>query len=258
MDWSPLHRLTRARPLPGSPWRLGWGTLSIAAVIVAVYILEMAVAAHHGVLWELIWHGEAATKWLKIFRIGPYWTEAPVLLFPHMFAHGAFLEHFLFNTVMLLLCAPSLEGRIGAKWTWGLFLAVGVFSGALQSSLLGSVSWGASGPGMTFFAAWVILDSRPAARRVWDWMDRFPRAQENSVVALYAEWGQHDAFWTWIPWGLVGLVALTAAAGIGSGDGIGHLTHLTGLVIGALLALVLQIQHVKDGDLIAPAGTTRP
>jgi len=185
--------------LPGSPYRIGWATITITLSIVAVYVLELVVAAQNGVLWELVWHGEVATKWLNIFRIAPLWTGYPILLFPHMFAHGAVLKHFLFNTAIVGLCTPSLEGRVGPEWTWATFLAVGVVSGAIQSSLFSSVAWGASGPGLAFLALWMVLDARPTAQRVWAWMDRYPQIKESRWLSVYVEWGQKENTWTWGP-----------------------------------------------------------
>lgn len=239
MTKSRLSRLMDTRPLPGSRYRVGWATISITAAIVAVYVLEMVVAAENGVLWELVWHGEVATKWLNIFRIAPLWTDYPILLFPHTFAHGAFLTHFLVNTAIIALCAPSLEGRIGSGWTWGVFVAVGALSGALQSSLLDSVAWGASGPGLTFLALWLVLDARPTARRAWSWLDRFPSIKESPFLATWVDWGQDDRTWTWGSWLLVVLLAGVSIVKLGSGDGTGHAAHLTGLAVGAMFALVL-------------------
>lgn len=233
-------RLFAPREGKGAPWRVGNGTTALATVIVATYLLEVAIAWRHGVLGELLWHGEAATKWLRLFKVGPVWPDYGFMLVPHMFAHGALLGHFLFNLVMVVIAAPSVEGRLGTTGMWVVFIAVGMFSGALQSSLTGAWSWGASGPAMTFFAVWFLLDSRGQGQRAWKKLDRFPRVTQNYWVKAAIEPYRHGWVWWLFSWGSLALVAAYSWVGIGSGDGVGHVAHLIGLLAGILLAIVLQ------------------
>lgn len=244
MDWPPLRRLTRARPMPGSPWRFGWGTLSLVLTILAVYGVQMYEAAQHGMLHEFLWEGENEVPGFALLHVGPLWTEYPVLLIPHAFAHGVLVDHLLVNLVGIVLGAPAIEGRTSGWRVWSLFIVFGVVTGATQASLSQTWSWGASGSAAAFLVAWLLLDLRATAGWVWSYRTRLPTRAvdwlDERATNLTSPTG-----WRVLGGVLVGAIALDTLSKVGSNDGVGHVAHLTGFLLG--LPLVWFLLHGVPG-----------
>jgi len=156
-----------------------------------------------------------------IYPPSPHFS--PHQLITHMFIH-ADIDHLLFNMLTLFFLGPMVEDRIGAKKFMFLYLSAGIVGTIIEiglsylvhatqlidiSSYLGAYHLGASGAIFGIVAAFGILFSE---REVMLMIPPIPI--KGKYLALV----------------LLGIGLLT-----GFGQNIGHMAHLIGAIVGAII-----------------------
>lgn len=250
MDEEPAIEGSPPEATIGPRWGLRSATGQLAWLILVVYALEVLVAARNGHALDLVLDGAHLPE-LALFQIGPVWPDYPFLLIPHAFAHGAVLTHLVPNLAGVLIAGPSVEARLGRRWTWALFVLVGAVSGALQASLAETWAWGASGPALTLVTIWLVVDSRATAASLWGWLRDRSRWARSELASTIARTYDSDWFWRMSTWSSVALIAVYSALNVGSNDGVGHVSHLVGTLVGVGIVLGVCV-HKRWG---ARAGT---
>jgi rhomboid protease GluP len=186
------------------------GSTALFGLIAAMFLVELATGAVGNEARLLVLGALPDSGGLHY----EYWR-----LLAFGFLHSN-LTHLLLNSLLLLLAGPAVERRAGARWVFILFLAASVASGIgilVKHQLWPSpgVSVGASGGMFGLLAAALILAFRPG----------------SASVAVRA--------------GLV--AALVAGLAYSLLPGISMAGHITGLAVGAAIALFVPGRAAMKG-----------
>jgi membrane associated rhomboid family serine protease len=146
----------------------------------------------------------------------------------YQFLHGGVL-HLAFNMFALFMVGRYVERQIGSRSFLRLYLIGGVFAGLvnlLVQLFVSAPTIGASGSVCAVLAAFGLMN--PHARLVL-FIFFFPvTIKARTFVIVYALW--------------------TALMAIGAQDGVAHLAHLGGLVMGWMYVYnILRVRRLIDG-----------
>lgn len=148
---------------------------------------------------------------------------SPYQLISHIFVHGDF-SHLFFNMLMLFFMGPIVEGRIGSKKFLIIFLAAGILSSFFD--------WGAN----AFLAQLNLVDMLEVKHT-------FHVGASGAIFGIVAAFGllfpNMEVMLLIPPIPIKGkyltLILLGFGIIFGFGQSIGHLSHLGGAIIGALM-----------------------
>ncbi|OGQ97840.1 MAG: hypothetical protein A2284_13775 [Deltaproteobacteria bacterium RIFOXYA12_FULL_61_11] len=147
-------------------------------------------------------------SWTKVVTYGSYWQP-----FTYLFMHGS-ITHLLFNMLVLWMFGGEVEIILGQGRFLRFYLLTGIGAGLLTSFFQDSVIIGSSGAIFGLMVAYGML----FPNRIVLLMLVFPIRVKYMVVILCAV----EVILTWSE----------------ARDGISHLTHLSGGLLGCLYLLV--------------------
>jgi len=145
--------------------------------------------------------------------LNPYFVmQRPWTLITSMFVHFRF-DHLLLNMLFLFFFATNLERLVGERKFLAIYIVSGIVAGAAQMLVTGGFSYGASGALYGVLGCLAVI------------------APQTRILLFFV-----------IPMGIraaVLLFALIEFMSLGSMDGIGHMAHLAGILVGLAYGEVL-------------------
>lgn len=153
---------------------------------------------------------------------GVMYTFEPVQIVTHMFMHGS-VQHLLFNMLGLFFLGPLVESALGAKRFFMLYIFSGFFATLLHMAFVqGGMVVGASGAIYGVLAAFATM---------------FPNIELMIMFIPVPIKAKYVA---------LGLLAIGIYMGFtGSSDGIAHLAHVGGAIMGFILVRFWSMQNLR-------------
>lgn len=152
---------------------------------------------------------------------GVVYKFEPVQIVTHMFMHGD-ERHLLFNMLGLFFLGPLVESALGPKRFFTLYILSGLFASLLHMLVSPSAVVGASGAIYGILAAFATM---------------FPNIEMMLMFIPVPVKAKYMA---------LGLLAIGLYMGLaGSSDGIAHLAHVGGAIMGFILIRYWRMQNLR-------------
>jgi len=180
-------------------------------VYLLIFIGDILKPGFHRLLVSIF--GQSPVLSLRYFQIWRFLT--------YNFVHVGFM-HVLFNMMIFFFFAPRLENRWGARWFSFFYLATGIGAG-LFHALVMNKSWGP------------VIGASGALMGV---MLAFAAYYPDQIVYFNLIFPIKIKY-------LMPILIGFDVFGMRSGDGVSHLTHLSGLAV----AYVLLARYHRDWDI---------
>ncbi|MFZ1705415.1 MAG: rhomboid family intramembrane serine protease [Saprospiraceae bacterium] len=152
---------------------------------------------------------------------GTMYTFEPVQIITHMFMHGD-ERHLLFNMLGLFFLGPLVESALGPKRFFTLYILSGLFATFLHMFFTPGAVVGASGAVYGVLAAFATM---------------FPNIELMLMFIPVPIKAKYMA---------LGLIAIGVYMGFaGSSDGIAHLAHVGGALMGFMMVRFWKMQNLR-------------
>lgn len=187
------------------------GTYALVVVLLVVFLLE-----------NLVWRRLGPGAVIELFRLDPGWPARPWTLITNVLSHDVRdWGHIAFNAIMILAVAPWVEKQAGARVMLLVFLVCGIVASVVQETVRAQGTLGASG-GATALMGWasaMVLTTRSFAVPPRISMAQFTWRSTLVAGTLCGAW--------------------LSIRGLAAPSRIGDVAHLTGIILGAVGALVV-------------------